>query len=89
MDYTAIIEKSDDGYYVGQLQEIPEVIAQGKTIDELNQNLLDALQLVIDYHREHTISKQLEIPSIWFYLVFFNPRLRRLPCTHKSVTSIT
>ncbi len=56
MDYTAIIEKSDDGYYVGQLQEIPEVIAQGKTIDELNQNLLDALQLVIDYQREHTLS---------------------------------
>jgi len=56
MDYTAIIEKSDDGYFVGQLQEIPEVIAQGKTIDELNQNLLDALQLVIDYQREHTLS---------------------------------
>ena len=56
MDYTAIIEKSDDGYFVGQLQEIPEVIAQGKTIEELNQNLLDALQLVIDYQREHTLS---------------------------------
>jgi hypothetical protein len=41
MGYTAIIEKSDDGYYVGQVQEIPESIAQGKTIEELNQNLLD------------------------------------------------
>ena len=57
LDYTSIIEKSDDGYYVGQVQEIPEVIAQGKTIDELNQNLLDALQLVIDYHLKHTISQ--------------------------------
>jgi predicted RNase H-like HicB family nuclease len=57
LDYTAIIEKSDDGYYVGQVQEIPEAIAQGKTIEELNQNLLDALQLVIDYQRKHTISQ--------------------------------
>ena len=57
MDYTAIIEKSEDGYYVGQVQEIPEAIAQGKTIVELNQNLLDALQLVIDYRRKHTISQ--------------------------------
>ena len=56
MDYTAIIEKSDDGYFVGQLQEIPEVIAQGRTIDELNQNLIDALQLVLAYQREHTLS---------------------------------
>ena len=57
LDYTAIIEKSDDGYYVGQVQEIPEAIAQGKTIEELNLNLLDALQLVIDYRRKHTISQ--------------------------------
>lgn len=57
MNYTAIIEKSEDGYYVGQVQEMPEAIAQGKTIDELKQNLLDALQLVIDYQREQTISR--------------------------------
>ena len=57
MNYTAIIEKSEDGYYVGQVQEMPEAIAQGKTIDELKQNLLDALQLVIDYQREQTINQ--------------------------------
>ncbi len=57
LNYTAIIEKSEEGLYVGQIQEIPEAIAQGKTIDELKQNLLDALQLVIDYQREHTLSQ--------------------------------
>jgi len=56
LNYTAIIEKSDDGWYVGQVQEIPEAIAQGKTIEELKQNLLDALELVIDFHREQTNS---------------------------------
>ena len=56
LDYTAIIEKSEDGWYIGQIQEIPEAIAQGKTIDELKKNLLDALELVIDFHREHTNS---------------------------------
>lgn len=57
LNYTAIIEKSDDGFYVGQVQEIPEAIAQGITINELKQNLLDALQLVIDYQREQTLSQ--------------------------------
>jgi predicted RNase H-like HicB family nuclease len=56
MEFTAIIEKSDDGYFVGQVQEVPEAIAQGKTIEELNDNLLDALQLVLDYKREETIN---------------------------------
>ena len=36
INYIAIIEKSDDGYYVGQFQQIPESMAHSKTIDELN-----------------------------------------------------
>lgn len=57
LNYTAIIEKSEDGFYVGQIQEIPEAIAQGSTIEELKLNLIDALQLVIDYQREQTLSQ--------------------------------
>jgi len=57
LNYTAIIEKSEDGYYVGQVQEIPEAIAQGKTIDELKQNLADALHLVFEYHSENTLNQ--------------------------------
>ena len=56
IDFTAIIEKSEDGWYVGQLEELPEVISQGKTIEELKSNLQDALELVI--------CKQLDMPSI-------------------------
>jgi predicted RNase H-like HicB family nuclease len=46
MKLTAIIEKSDDGWYVGQIEEMPAAIAQGKTIEELKANLLDALKLL-------------------------------------------
>lgn len=34
MHLTAIIEKSEDGWYVGQIEEFSPVISQGKTIDE-------------------------------------------------------
>ena len=47
IDFTAIIEKSEDGWYVGQLEELPEVISQGKTIEELQNNLQDALELIM------------------------------------------
>ncbi len=57
MNFNAIIEKSNDGYYVGQVQELPEAIAQGKTIDELKANLTKALQLVMEHHREETINR--------------------------------
>ncbi len=56
IDFTAIIEKSEDGWYVGQLEELPEVISQGKTIEELKINLQDALDLIISHQRETTLS---------------------------------
>jgi predicted RNase H-like HicB family nuclease len=54
--FTAIIQKGENGFYEGQIEEIPEAISQGKTIDELLLNLNDALKIVIEYKRD--ISKE-------------------------------
>ncbi len=53
--FTALIEKSEDGWYVGQLEEMPEVLSQGKTIDELMENLEDALLLFFEAQKEETV----------------------------------
>ena len=52
MQFTAIIEKSEDGWYVGQIEEVPAAISQGETVEELKSNLADALQLVFMTNRE-------------------------------------
>ncbi len=44
MQLTAIIERSPDGWLVGQLEELPEVISQGRTQEELMENLRDAME---------------------------------------------
>ncbi len=36
-----IIYKKEDKWYVGHLQEYPDYESQGKTLDELKENLLD------------------------------------------------
>ncbi|MBC6401591.1 MAG: type II toxin-antitoxin system HicB family antitoxin [Ekhidna sp.] len=33
MKLTALIEKSDGGWFVGQLEELPEVLSQGETVE--------------------------------------------------------
>jgi len=38
----------DDGWFVGQLREIPGVFSQGETLDELERNIADAYQLMYD-----------------------------------------
>ena len=54
MKLTAIIETGENGWLVGQLEEIPAVMSQGKSVDELKANLVDALQLYLDVQKELT-----------------------------------
>jgi predicted RNase H-like HicB family nuclease len=52
MQFTVIIEEGDNGWLVGQLEEIPEVLSQGRDRDELMANLRDALLLLFESNKE-------------------------------------
>lgn len=52
MKFTAIIEQGENGWLVGQVEEVPAAMSQGKTIDELKANLLDALKMILDTNKE-------------------------------------
>jgi predicted RNase H-like HicB family nuclease len=54
MKLTAIIEPGENGWMIGQIEEIPAVISQGKSVEELKSNLLDALRLYLETQKEIT-----------------------------------
>ena len=37
---------TDDGWYVGQLREIPAVMSQGETLQDLEENIRDAYAML-------------------------------------------
>ena len=37
----------DDSWFVGKLKEIPGVFSQGKTIEELKENIIDAYRMML------------------------------------------
>ena len=37
----------DDGWYVGRLKEVPGVFSQGESMDELEENIRDAHQMMV------------------------------------------
>ena len=37
----------DDGWYVGRLKEVPGVFSQGRTLEELEENIKDAYEMMI------------------------------------------
>lgn len=47
--YTAIIERCPDtGLYVGYVPGFPGAHSQGATLDELNKNLIEVLELLLE-----------------------------------------
>ena len=51
MRFTAIIEKDENGVYVGQIEEVPAAISRGDTLEELKENLQDALELIFSVNK--------------------------------------
>ena len=69
-ELTIFIQKDlESGWYVGQIEEFPAAISQGRTIEELKENLIDALKLLLDtqksqlineYHGQKVIKRKLQ-----------------------------
>jgi predicted RNase H-like HicB family nuclease len=55
----------DDGWFVGQLREVPGVMSQGATLEDLQENIQDAYELVLKDSRSrssHPGSRSKSIP---------------------------
>jgi predicted RNase H-like HicB family nuclease len=56
----------DDGWLVGRLKEVPGVFSQGKTLEELKENIADAYHMMlaeysVDEKREGTKSTEVGV----------------------------
>ena len=45
---TAIYEEADEGGYVGYVAELPGANTQGETLEEVRENLGEAIQLILE-----------------------------------------
>jgi predicted RNase H-like HicB family nuclease len=52
LQLTATYEPAAEGGYTATFEELPDVFSEGETLAEAKANLMDALELVLDYHRE-------------------------------------
>jgi predicted RNase H-like HicB family nuclease len=50
--YHTIIKPEPNGWFVGWVEEIPGAISQGRSLDEVRENLRDSLELIVETHRD-------------------------------------
>jgi predicted RNase H-like HicB family nuclease len=51
MSFTAVFQKVPEGY-IGFVEELPGVNSQGDTLEEVRENLKEAIQLVLEANRQ-------------------------------------
>ena len=47
-EFYVVIEKDEDGYFVGEVPTLRGCYSQGKTIDELLSNIRDVIEMAIE-----------------------------------------
>jgi predicted RNase H-like HicB family nuclease len=50
MEFTAVFERVPEGY-IAFVEELPGANTQGETLEEARENLLEAIQLIIEANR--------------------------------------
>jgi predicted RNase H-like HicB family nuclease len=49
---TAIFQEVEEGGYIGSIAELPGANTQGETLEEVRENLLEAMQMILEANRE-------------------------------------
>jgi predicted RNase H-like HicB family nuclease len=47
-DYYMVVERDEEGWYVGSISELQGCHTQGKTIEELTERMKEAISLYLD-----------------------------------------
>ena len=55
-EYTVVIEKDQDGYYVGSVPALPGCHTQGKSLDQLLERMQEAVALWLEVNGENAPS---------------------------------
>jgi predicted RNase H-like HicB family nuclease len=61
--FTVIIEKDKEGYFVGEVVELPGCHTQAKSLDELMERIKEAIELYLDVQGE-ALEKEVEFVGI-------------------------
>jgi predicted RNase H-like HicB family nuclease len=49
---TAIFEEAEEGGFIGYVAELPGANTQGETLEEVRENLSEAIELILNSNRE-------------------------------------
>ncbi|MBG1266777.1 type II toxin-antitoxin system HicB family antitoxin [Nostoc sp. WHI] len=63
-EFYVIIERDEDGYYVGEVPQLKACYSQGETIDELMANMKEVIELCLESEIDERIPEFVGIQKV-------------------------
>jgi predicted RNase H-like HicB family nuclease len=63
-EFYVIIERDEDGYYVGEVPQLRACYSQGRTLDELMANMREVIGLCLEEQGEEALSEVVGIQKV-------------------------
>ena len=63
-EFYVIIERDEDGYYVGEVPQLQACYSQGETIDELMANIKEVIELCLEEAVDENIPEFVGIQKV-------------------------
>ena len=63
-EFYVLIERDEDGYYIGEVPQLKACYSQGETIDELMKNIKEVIELCMEEESEESSSEFVGIHKI-------------------------
>ncbi|MBC7221587.1 type II toxin-antitoxin system HicB family antitoxin [Candidatus Bipolaricaulota bacterium] len=63
-EFYVVIEKDEDGFYVGEVLGLRACYSQGKTIDELLENIKEVIRMCLEEAGEEPVPEFLGVQKV-------------------------
>jgi predicted RNase H-like HicB family nuclease len=63
-EFYVIIERDEDGYYVGEVPQLKACYSQGETIDELMNNIKEVIELCLEEETDANLTEFVGIQKV-------------------------
>lgn len=63
-EFYVIIERDEDGYYVGEVPQLKGCYSQGETIDELMANIKEVIELCLEEEGDESLPEFVGIQKV-------------------------
>lgn len=63
-EFYVVIEKDEDGLYVGEVSQLKACYSQGETIDELMQNIREVIEMCLEELQEDSTTEFIGVQRV-------------------------